>query len=198
MGLTKYSYDLLMKYAKTGDQMLELGNQTIYFGDDYGKPAKPMFEKMGFEHISIDLNGEDGAFKLDLGKKWKLWKKLCDISILFPPSNFDIVTDFGTSEHVKNIYNCWFNKYNFCKTGGYIISENPKTGNWKGHGHWYCTEEFYRNLAKAQGYEIIELGEHPAMGNTTDGWNIYCVLKKIKSSSFITKAQFNKLGIKNV
>lgn len=189
MGLTKYSYDLLMRYAKTGNQMLELGNQTIYFGDDYGKPAKPMFEKMGFSHISIDLNGEDGAVKSDLSIKTYY-------TIMVNCRAFDIVTDFGTSEHIKpSLYACWWNKHTNCKYGGYIISENPKTGNWKGHGYWYYTEEFYRNLAKAQGYEIMELGEHPAMGNTTDGWNIYCVLKKIKSNSFITKAQFNKLGI---
>lgn len=191
MGLTKHSYDLMMRYAKKGDSILELGNQTIYFGDDYGKPAKPMFEKMGFKHLSIDMNGEDGAKKSDLSVQ-------SDFTGGFTRNKFDIVTDFGTSEHIEeSFYNCWWNKHTNCKTGGYIISENPKTGNWKGHGHHYLTEDFYRKLADIQGYEIMELGEHPAMSNTTDGWNIYCVLKKL-TDKFITEKQFNKLGIKRV
>ena len=178
-----------MRYAKAGNQMLELGNQTIYFGDDYDKPAKPMFEEMGFRHLSIDMNGQDGAKEADLSIK-------TDFTGYFARNKFDIVTDFGTSEHVKSsLYACWWNKHTNCKTGGYIISENPKTGNWKGHGHWYYTEDFYRNLAEIQGYEIMELGEHAAMGNFTDGWNIYCILRKKSNDIFITKKEFNKLGI---
>lgn len=190
MGLTQNSYDLMMRYAKTGDSILELGNQIIFFGNDYGKPAKPMFEKMGLKHVSVDTNGQDGAIILDLSKKIPLQYYLCIANL------FGIVTDFGTSEHVSNFYNCWLNKHSLCKIGGYIISENPKTGNWKGHGHHYLTESFYQKLAYMAGYEMMEIGEHPAMSNTTDGWNIYCVLKKLKDN-FITKQQFKTLDYRN-
>lgn len=187
MGLTGHSYNLLMKYAKTGGKMLELGNQTIYFGNDYGKPAKPMFEAKGFQHISVDINGQDGVIKTDLSKQNDLTKHI---------GKFDIVTDFGTSEHVqKSYYNCWWTKHFNCKEGGYIVSENPKTGNWKGHGFWYVTEKFFKNLAQSQGYDLIDIGEHPAMNNTKDGWNVYCVLKKINDDPFMTENEFNKLGI---
>ncbi len=189
MGLTGHSYELMMRYAKKGDSILELGNQTIYFGEDYGKPAKPMFEKAGFKHTSIDINGQDGAIPLNLSSTILSFNdNVTEYELL----GYDIVTDFGTSEHVENFYRCWQNKHNLCKINGYIISENPKTGNWKGHGPHYLTQSFYQKLAYMTGYEIMEIGEHPAMQNTTDGWNIYCVLKKLKDS-FITQKQFETL-----
>lgn len=181
MGLTLHSYDLLMRHAKPGT-MLELGNQTIYFGLEYGKPAKPMFNLMGFQHTSVDMNGQDGALAIDLSKI-----NPCEIG-----ENYDVVTDFGTSEHVKNYYNCWCNKYAACKTGGLVVSENPKTGNWPGHGLHYLTENFYKSLAEATQMDILELGESAAMGNVTDGWNIYAALRKTQKE-FISEKEFNKL-----
>jgi hypothetical protein len=104
----------------------------------------------------------------------------------------DIVTDFGTSEHVSNYYNCWLNKHNGCKVGGLIISENPKVNNWHGHGFHYLTKEFYTELCKVAGYELIEVGEHAAMGNVTDGWNVYGVLRKV-SDVFPSQSEFYAL-----
>ena len=184
MGLTQHGFDLLNPHLNPNDSILELGNQTIYFGNDYGKPAKPMFEKMGHRHVSIDLNGLDGALPIDLGQP-----------IEESLGQFDIVTDFGTSEHVLGIYNCWLNKHNLLKAGGIMVNENPKTNNWAGHGHWYCTEKFYENLIKKQDYEILAIGEHPAMGNVTDGWLIYCVLRKL-NNNFISRSVFETLGLK--
>jgi hypothetical protein len=110
--------------------------------------------------------------------------------------------DAGTSEHVgtngkhdiKAIYNCWKNKHNLVKVGGFIVSENPKTGNWPGHGFNYYTTDFYKLLAGFGDYSLIDLGEHPAMGNTTDGWNVYCVMQKTKEE-FISLEKFKKCGI---
>jgi hypothetical protein len=50
-------------------------------------------------------------------------------------------------------------------------------------------------LAAICEYSLIDLGEHPAVGNTTDGWNVYCVLQKTKEE-FITFEQFKECGIK--
>lgn len=74
-----------------------------------------------------------------------------------------------------------------------MIHENPKTGNWPGHGAHYFTREFYYGLRDLMGYELIESGQHPAMGNDTDGWNIYAVLRKTENKEFITEAEFNTL-----
>jgi len=188
MGITDFSLLILNKYINEQKTVLELGAQNLYVESYPGAPyADKYYKAKGLEYTCIDLNKENNAIELDLSIKQTLDK-------------YDIVTDFGTSEHVgidgkhdtKAFYNCWLNKHNSCKIGGLIISENPKTGNWPGHGFNYVTENFYRQLAEANGYEILEIGEHPAMNNTTDGWNIYCVLRKTKDK-FMTLTNFRGL-----
>ena len=184
MGLTQHSFDLFNRWCHPPASIIELGNQIIYFGSEYGKPAKPMFQNMGYEHTSIDMNEKDGAKKYDLNK-------------IKPFARFDIITDFGTSEHVKNFYMAWVNKHHFTEINGVIINENPKVDNWHGHGFHYVTIDFYKELTGLGLYEILEIGEHPAMGNSKDGWNIYCVLKKT-NFDFITQKQFNKLSFQTI
>jgi hypothetical protein len=188
MGITDFSLLILNKYINEQKTVLELGAQNLYVESYPSAPyADKYYTAKGLEYTCIDLNKENNAMELDLSIKQNLDK-------------FDIVTDFGTSEHVgidgkhdpKAFYNCWLNKHNACKIGGLIISENPKTGNWIGHGFNYVTENFYRQLAQSNGYEILEIGEHPAMNNITDGWNIYCVLRKTQEK-FMTLTNFKKL-----
>jgi hypothetical protein len=166
MGVTTHSNNLVQKHKGNAKTMLELGSQNTYFNSEPMGIAKDYYTKQGFEHHSIDANGEYGC-------------KVADLSTVLELAQVDIVTDFGTSEHVSNYYNCWLNKHNGCKIGGLIISENPKVNNWHGHGFHYLTKEFYTELCKVAGYELIEVGEHAAMGNVTDGWNVYGVLRKI-------------------
>jgi hypothetical protein len=193
MGITDFSLTLLNKYLPTVENktVMELGSQNLYCSRYPDYPyADKYYNKQGFHYSCIDLNGENLALVLDLAKPQKV-------------GVFGVVTDFGTSEHVgidgkhdpRAFYNCWLNKHNMCEVGGLIISENPKTGNWLGHGFNYVTEDFYKELAEANGYELLELGEHPAMGNTTDGWNIYCVLRKT-SDKFMTYQKFKTLSFK--
>ena len=77
-----------------------------------------------------------------------------------------------------------------------MIHENPKTGHWIGHGFNYVTEVFYTSLAKDMGYQILELTEHFAMGNITDGCNICCVLVKVEDKSFVTKEIFETYDVR--
>lgn len=180
MGVTTHSDNLVQKHKGNYITMLELGSQNTYFDSQGVGVAKEYYTKQGFEHTSIDMNGEYGSLEFDLSEA------------LIHVDEFDIVTDFGTSEHVDNYYSCWLNKHNGCKVGGLIISENPKVDNWHGHGFHYLTQDFYIGLSAIAGYEVVELGEHPAMGNVTDGWNIYCVLRKV-SDLFPAKDAFYAL-----
>lgn len=179
MGVTTHSNNLVQKHKGNAKTMLELGSQNTYFDSVVQCVAKDYYTKQGFEHHSIDANGEYGC-------------EVADLSTVLDLEPCDIVTDFGTSEHVSNYYNCWLNKHNGCKIGGLIISENPKVNNWHGHGFHYLTKEFYTELCKVAGYELIEVGEHAAMGNVTDGWNVYGVLRKV-SDVFPSQSEFYAL-----
>jgi hypothetical protein len=201
MGLTNFSTQLLERHIDAvpvskiwqRKTVTELGSQNLYHSDYPSAPyAKMWYEERGFLYECIDLNGENNALRYDLSQPFAP-----------PDDKRGLITDFGTSEHVGNgkhepkaFYNCWLNKHNLCAVGGLIVSENPKTGNWPKHGFNYYTEEFYHGLAKANGYEILEIGEHPAMWNTTDGWNIYCVLKKTSDQPFMKFTEFKKLDFR--
>ena len=187
MGVTSTSIQLIERALKivTVKNVMELGAQNLY-DKAYPLPlpyASELYLGKGIEYSCIDLNGENGAMKMDLEKKY------------LPDKQFDLVTDFGTGEHVRNAYNVMKIIHDLAKPGGILIRQNPKTGNWNEHGFWYITQEFYRQLARAQGYQIIELGEDAAMGNTTDGWNVYCICKKVNGNPFITKKLFKTIPV---
>lgn len=144
-----------------GDTMLELGNKKNPNG-----VYKTYFESIGFKHVSVDWNGEDGALKLDLRQPLDL-------------GQFDMVSNIGTTEHVSEQFPVWKNIHDACKVGGVICSVTPLEGDWWWHGEWYPRPEFFEEFAK-NGYEIeyLDIGrEHPNR-------NLCARLKKTKESTF--------------
>lgn len=131
------------------------------------------------EYMSIDLSGENDSKKWNLSEPLKTNKK------------FDLVVDAGTSEHVKDYYQCFANMDKLCKVGGIIYKENPMTGHWPLHGLHYVSEQFYEDFGANGGavcYQLIRLEKHYAMHNYETGGNIICVMRKIKEG-FITREQ---------
>ena len=190
MGYTGKTIELINLVIDRVQTVVDLGAQ-----NDYRHPTLPApYVKDTYyankQYTAIHISGENGSQPYDLSQ-------LHDFGV-----QYDLLVDAGTSEHVgtngkhdiKAIYNCWKNKHNLVKVGGFIVSENPKTGNWPGHGFNYYTTDFYKLLAGFCNYSLIDIGEHPAMGNTTDGWNVYCVLQKTKED-FISLEKFKKCGI---
>jgi hypothetical protein len=182
MGLTKHTFDLITKHCDMNGTMLELGDQIIYFGNSYGEYSTPYFKKFypKLQHTAIDIKPEKHAIEKDLREPLDM-------------GTFDSITNAGTTEHVESVkgfYNAFKHIHESCNVGGVMVHENPKTENWAGHGEHYMTQGFYIDLAKAMDYEILSIGEHPAMGNTTDGWNVYCVLRKKQERNFVTFKEF--------
>jgi hypothetical protein len=189
MGVTSADIPILETLIKNYQpkSVIELGAQNNYAQPHLPAPyMKSWYEARGLNYNAIDLSQENGAWPIDLGRA--AFEGLPNL-IAFQNVKFyqrDLVTDFGTSEHVgidgkfdwEAIYHCWQIKFHLCKIDGVIISENPKTGNWPGHGFQWYTKEFYYRLACYAGLEIILIDQIPAMGNTTDGWNILCVMRK--------------------
>jgi hypothetical protein len=126
--------------------MLELGNKRK--GD---MVYKRVFEGLGFRHVSVDINGKDGALSLDLRKPLGL-------------GTFDMVTNIGTTEHVsendfKGQAACWRNILKAMHVGSVLVSITPRPGakRWLRHGRWYPEPEFFCELAALNGLETERL-----------------------------------------
>lgn len=191
MGFVPLSQEFLLRHVPSlnGIRMMELGNQQLYChpGIPEGSSAKPWFERQGVDHTSVDMNGKDGAVVVDLSQPIEnpAWN-----------SSFDVVTDFGTTEHVGpklwNLYSCRENCHRWCRTGGVMVFMNPKTGHWPKHGYHYFTMAHYHALAKACAYDVLEISEHPSLGNDVDGWQVHAAFKKT-GVPFVSFDQFSTL-----
>jgi hypothetical protein len=181
-----------------GDNLtiVELGNQHMRNSDNMlsfykekgiKKPkrtGKEYFQACGYDHTSIDLNGSDKALREDLSKEIKNKKLL---------NNFDVLTNCGTSEHVKNQYECFKNCHNLCNENSVMIHIVPQLGSWKKHGDFFYRNQFFEILAKYCHYEIIDntvIGKPPTA-------LVSVGLKKTKNAEFVSKEKFQELFTKN-
>lgn len=150
-----------------GERMLELGGKI-------NKPYtyKAYFESLGFEHISIDWNGEHGALKRDLRKP--LWDE-------FEP--FDMVSNMGTTEHVSDQPGVWKNIHYLTKVGGVYVGQTPYHDgkSWWWHGEHYPTEEWYESFAFANGWEIERLYRNREPPNE----NLYCRMVRVEDWEYV-------------
>jgi len=182
MALNIRTFDLISSVLSeydslSGLRMFELGNQIIdkqVFSVRF--PAKYYFSRLGIEHISLDLNGRNGALKRDITDS------VSDLG------KFDIVTNFGCSEHVKadRQYLAFRNLYELCSIGGHIVHHAPMVGHWAGHGCVSYDEEFFRRLPG--NHEHLTTSTHPV----NDKVLIECVTRKI-DDSFLQKGDFPKV-----
>lgn len=177
MGITSLSLDRINRHLKPNSKLLIIGCQNLYNAENYMEIAHPYFERLGHTVRSLDILGCNGSETMDLRE-----------DLGFEPE-WDMVNDCGSKEHIDgDLYQPMLNIHNACKIGGVMVHENPMRGNWPGHGQHYFTKAFYEQL----GYEILEVTEEAAMGNTVDGWNVCAVLRKT-SNTFLYKEDFDKL-----
>ena len=140
--------------------VLELGNKTTRRG---GIPYRDWYIDQGCEYVSVDWNGKDGALKRDLQQPLNL-------------GTFDLVTNFGTTEHVERQEPCWENVHEAVKLGGKFVNHTPSPGHMRAHGFWHPSLEWFEEFAALNGYEIERL--------TNDVPVIHARLKKITDKPF--------------
>lgn len=173
-----HSKQVFDKYIFEGCQVIELGDQLMDAGEKDRYKRSDEFYSGKVNITSIDWHGNNRALKLDLSKPIK------------EKFQADILSDFGTIEHVEDLYNALLNAHNFTKDGGIMIHVNPKTGTYPGHGcHWF-TQEFWTELASACGYELLEVFEKRPYSEENPDIEVYSVLKKTKDSEFIDREGF--------
>ncbi|BDA83951.1 hypothetical protein Sa4125_14930 [Aureimonas sp. SA4125] len=69
---------------------------------------------------------------------------------------FDVVLNIGTTEHVLHQFNAFKVIHEAAKVGGIIMHQVPEAG-YTGHGYFAYRPQFFRDLAEANGYEILDI-----------------------------------------
>jgi len=163
-----------------GTTMLELGGKInapqeargYSEADKRQYTYKVFFEAMGIEHISLDWNGMHGSISRDLRKP--LWDEF---------GQFDMVANFGTTEHVDGQAGVWENVHRMTKQGGVYVGLTPYPGgeSWYWHGEYFPTEGFFESFAELNGWEIEKMHQ----GREIPHRNLYVRMRKISDGDFI-------------
>jgi hypothetical protein len=69
-------------------------------------------------------------------------------------NHFDLVTNFGTTEHVFDQVRCFRTMHEAAKIGGVLYTDVPM-GGYLYHGYFLYTPLFFKHLALANDYEVI-------------------------------------------
>ena len=194
MGVTNVTWASLQEVLPEkldGVKVVELGDQRFYLPEPFKHMGiemtflKNFFDYYGVHHTSLDWHGENGALKVDF-------------RLQIPPAlieHFDILTNFGFTEHVNSQFMAWSNINDLIKVGGKIICELPGQANFPGHHEFpYYTLDFFQSLALKCGYEIdaLRYQQHtvPLAGQV-----VWAVLTKTKSE-FISQEEFAEVEAK--
>jgi len=157
-----------------GFTVCELGNQ-FYRGDGGKSPAERWYGRLGCgRHTSLDANGM-ASHHVDLNHPLSVG--LCAELGL---GSFDLVTDFGTGEHIFNQAQVWQTLHDLVKVGGYIAFDRPMNG-WDDHCFYRIQPTLILDLAAANGYKIRHLGAHTIQGH---GDLLFGLLQKTTDAPF--------------
>lgn len=159
-------------------ELLELGDQEIHdpgLGALFSKLRDSSIFKTK-KYVTYDLHSRLGVDIFDLSEKHDNYNK------------FDVITNFGTTEHVEpeiGQYNCWYNIHNLLNLGGMIISIVPcSDGGWEDHCRYYYNKLFFEQFEEI-GYELKSY-------KVINDLNCFSILKKIDNSSFLNEEEFWK------
>lgn len=143
-----------------GDQMWHSGRRRD--PKFWSRPAHDLYEDIGGVgfYASLDGNG-GGTHMVDLNKPLGVQNGARRLL-----GQFDLVTDFGTTEHVFDFCQAWRTIHELGKPGSLIAFEKPYQG-YPEHGFYNVHQTLILDLAHANGYEIGHLtkveaprGEH--------------------------------------
>lgn len=114
-----------------------------------------LLELAGLEYLAFDIADGYKTEIFDLNRQ--------EVSAR-DRERFDVVVNFGTTEHLLNQLNAFKTIHDACKVGGVMIHNLPACG-WIDHGYITYTARFFFDLASCNGYEIERLSfEGPLPG----------------------------------
>jgi len=112
--------------------------------------SKPFWEWLGYRYATIDVDGSD-AIALDLNYD------------PVPESHrgqFDLVTNFGTTEHIANQLHAFKVIHELTAHHGVMIHDLPAMG-MVNHGLVNYNVKFFWMLARSNGYQVLHLNYRP-------------------------------------
>ena len=149
----------ILKYVQpvAGKDILEFGNQHVWspacqpvFGSIF-KTMREWYETQGAHYTSIDMNGQDGALRLDLS---------VDVADRCKQNAFDVVTNVGTSEHCGNRddqqWNVFKNAFKMAAVGGLILHQLVPEGMWQDHCDVWYKDSIGSALAAVSDCRLLE------------------------------------------
>ncbi len=109
------------------------------------QPARDFWNWIGYEYASIDIDGTPGSIPLDLNvdavpEDWV--------------GRFDLVTNFGTTEHVANQMNAFQIVHDLTAVDGIMVHALPAQG-MMNHGLINYNFKFFWMLARSNGYAFV-------------------------------------------
>ena len=137
------------------------------FGDRHLQPTAPFarefWEWLGFKYAAVDIDGNPGSLPLDLnydGAPWSSRKK------------FNLVTNFGTTEHVSNHLNAFKLIHDLTAQRGIMVHRLPCQGMFN-HGFVNYNFKFFWMLARSNGYKFVhaDFTDLPEPDWSTDGYH---------------------------
>jgi hypothetical protein len=164
-------------------KMCELGNQHCNVPNEPLIGKQLMLKRGVAEHVTLDINGEDGAERFDMEKPILKWAHY-----------FDILTNYGSTEHMPDQYEVFKNIHNLVKTGGAVVHVVPPVGEWPDHCPVYYVPKFFEQLSTAAGYKIVYC-EQRDNGDLKRRPLLCCVYSCPEHQPFISKEEFSKFPL---
>jgi hypothetical protein len=113
--------------------------------------ARQFWMWLGFNYASIDIDGSPGSIPLDLNY---------DNVRVGMKGKFQLVTNYGTTEHVTNQLNAFKIIHNLTSHGGIMIHSLPAQGMFN-HGLVNYNPKFFWMLSRSNGYRWLHMDLTP-------------------------------------
>ena len=127
------------------DSTIDIAPNELFF-------SKHLYQKFGVrEYYALDIFDKRANIKEDLNLPIESIHK------------FDIVTNFGTMEHVFNVSICLENIHNLTRDGGIMLHCVPTSLGYD-HGYYNFHQSLFKDIALANNYEVIDIRYVPIEG----------------------------------
>ena len=114
--------------------------------------ARDFWLWLGFEYAAIDIDGSPESIPLDLNY---------DDAPPEAKGRYDLVTNFGTTEHIVNQLNAFKVIHELTAPGGIMLHTVPAQG-YANHGLVNYNFKFFWMLARSNGYKFLDASLHGA------------------------------------